>query len=360
MRYFLPVYRLAERQVGGSARYQLVLRPEGSVWLLEVVLAGSRPDGVPDDTRPLAHEVRAHLVYDQPVADCGSAERWLELASRQTDEGCVCALSIASLAVRDEVFHALTREDAHPRLLIGRIANVAVRASTAVPQREVLDLLALSPNATWAGARLTDPSGNSVDDQTLPFSGSDGDARGFVILSDDMPMEDGTRRRCLRTHPMWVDNGTIKGWHPDVRLPAGAVFEAEVGFVYGAVYTDGVEFIVFEHHFQDDGRRVWNQVLRHHKRYTGGLEAVQVDLARFGGQQVGIELRVDAGASSGQDWAAWVGPRIVRAEPPPPEPRYVLDTLELSQPNLLPGASDPTCIRTCSRASAGSGRARPR
>ncbi len=178
------------------------------------------------------------------------------------------------------------------------------------PSQTTVDLTRLSPSARWAGARLTDPSGNSRDDEVLPFNGNDGDARGFVRLGP-LTLEDGQQATALWTHPMWVEQGTIKGWHPEVELPSGARFEALVGFRGGARHTDGVRFLVFEHHDEPDGRGVWNPVVDVHKGYSGSLLPVHADLSHLAGRRVGIELRVDAGPSSDQDWAVWVGPRIV-------------------------------------------------
>jgi thiol-activated cytolysin len=168
----------------------------------------------------------------------------------------------------------------------------------------------LSANARWEGAQLIDAH-NGRDAVQLPWMGSDGDSRGFVRL-DVITLEDGRTVKALRTHPKWVDNGTIKGWHPSVQLPPNAVFEADIGFVFGAQNTDGVTFQVWEHHNQG-GRTVWNQIISVRKGYTGSLQRVRADLSHLAGQQVSIELRVDAGPSAGQDWAAWTNVRIFSA-----------------------------------------------
>ena len=180
------------------------------------------------------------------------------------------------------------------------------------------NLAALSPSARWEGSRLTDASGNATDGAALPWMGDPGDSRGFARY-DSVQLEDGRTAPALRTHPKWVEQGTIKGWHQGFRLPPHAVFEAEVGFVAGAVHTDGATFVVFEHHLEGDQPR-WNPIVQVHKAYSGQLERVRADLSHLAGQQVGIELRVDAGPSPGQDWAAWVEPRIVVAPPPPSPP----------------------------------------
>lgn len=139
--------------------------------------------------------------------------------------------------------------------------------------------------------------------------GSPSDDNGFVRL-DEITLENGETTTALRTHPKWVSNGRIKGWHPWVELPQNVKFEADVGFVEGAKNTDGVTFQVWEHH-KEGGSTVWNKIADLHKDYTGNLEHMEADLSHLAGQEVGIELRVDAGESSGEDWAAWTNVQIV-------------------------------------------------
>ncbi|WP_129337074.1 hypothetical protein [Cellulomonas endophytica] len=180
------------------------------------------------------------------------------------------------------------------------------------PGGTVLALTEMSPAARWAGAQLTDAGGNVQDEVDLVFGGGDGDENGFARL-EPLALEDGRTTTALWTHPKWVPEGTVKGWHPDTVLPPGARFEAEVGFRLGAVHTDGVRFLVIEHHTRDDGARERNPVVDVHKAYTGSLQPVAADLSHLAGRAVGLELRVDAGPSSGQDWAVWVDPRVVGA-----------------------------------------------
>ena len=95
-------------------------------------------------------------------------------------------------------------------------------------------------------------------------------------------------------------------------LTGPAAFEADVGFYTGATGTDGVTFWVWEHH-KEAGQEVWNPIIQLPKKYTGKLAPIRASLNHLVGKEVGIELRVDAGDSSGQDWAVWVRPRIVFA-----------------------------------------------
>lgn len=171
----------------------------------------------------------------------------------------------------------------------------------------VIDLLPLAAEAHWETAQLLEDGHNGRDVTTIQFQSSSGGSGSANLGTRDL--EDGTSRYVLRTHPKWTENGTIKGWLPWVVLPQNAVFEAEVGFMTGAGNSDGVTFWVWEHHMKD-GREVWNPLAHVPKQYDGRLIPLRLDLSHLAGQSVSIELRVDAGDSSGQDWAVWVAPRI--------------------------------------------------
>jgi len=86
-------------------------------------------------------------------------------------------------------------------------------------------------------------------------------------------------------------------------IPANAEFQARVGFLQGATGTDGVTFEVLW-----QGRTLAQ--LR--KLYDRSLKEIKIDLSPYAGQQGEMVRRVKAGSSSGQDWAVWVEPRIVR------------------------------------------------
>lgn len=177
----------------------------------------------------------------------------------------------------------------------------------------LIELSELAHAAQWSSGELVDAD-NTKNGAQLPWQGSDGDSRGFVRLTT-MYMEDGRAYQTLRTHPKWVAKGTIKGHFPWKVLPKNARFEAKVGFVSGAKHTDGVTFQVWEHHYDDAAKRtVWNKIINRYKAYDGKLTTISASLAHLQGKNVRIELRVDAGASSGQDWAAWVEPRILGDE----------------------------------------------
>ena len=172
--------------------------------------------------------------------------------------------------------------------------------------------------ARWASGQLVD-SDNTIDNTGLPWMGPDNDSNGFVRLDNGVVMEDGKTYQALRTHPKWVNNGTIKGWLPWVQQKGTGTFKATVGFLNGAAGTDGVMFQVWIH-FHVSGVENWEPVIRQQKGYSGQMLDITADLSKWADQEISIELRVDAGPSSGRDWAAWINPRIEMAIPKVPGP----------------------------------------
>lgn len=174
-------------------------------------------------------------------------------------------------------------------------------------------LLNYVSTARWASGQLVDAD-NTTNNTALSWMGSDSDSNGFVRLDNAVVMEDKQTYRALRTHPKWVNNGTIKGWLPWVQLNGTGTFKASVGFLNGALGTDGVTFQVWVH-FHIGGVEKWVPAIQQHKNYTGQLQEISADLSKWPNQAISIELRVDAGPSSGKDWAAWINPRIEIAVP---------------------------------------------
>jgi hypothetical protein len=173
--------------------------------------------------------------------------------------------------------------------------------------RTSLHLFSLANEAQWASSRLVD-SDNTTDDTRLSWGGKPPDpTSGFAGPTSDQ-LEDGSMPHLtIHTHPRWVPHGTIKGWMPWRRIGQRPMFRTKVGFIRGA--GGEVTFQVWAHH-RVAGREVWNKSAQLTKRADGVLRELAVDLGHLAGQEVQIELRVDAGESSGQDWAVWVDPQI--------------------------------------------------
>jgi len=171
-----------------------------------------------------------------------------------------------------------------------------------------MDLLDLAAHATWTTGKLAADGHSVIGLQTIAFGGTDTDRNGFV-RRQTLLGEDDVSHDALWTHPRWTGRGTIKGFLPAQELPAGAVFAASVGFRKGASATDGVRFSVWAH-YESQGGEHWTRVVDLPKRPTGALVEVRADLSWLAGRSCRLELRVDAGKTSSQDWAIWVAPRI--------------------------------------------------
>ena len=170
----------------------------------------------------------------------------------------------------------------------------------------VINITDLAPSANWSAAQIL-ADGSLASQQVLPWMGSDGSDTGFVRF-DPVIMEDGNSYNALRTHPMWCNFGTIKGLF-SINLPGNGLFKSTIGFLSGAANSDGVTFIV-NIHTTNNGINNIDNVITKNKRYSGTLINISADLSKWAGQDIMLELEVDAGASSGQDWAAWINPTI--------------------------------------------------
>jgi hypothetical protein len=163
------------------------------------------------------------------------------------------------------------------------------------------DFVAQASSASWSSA-----AGN------LPFPGSDADARGFALYRDNWRLEDNkTWTRVLETHPQWVSNGWIMGMYPQLTVPANAELKVTVGFIKGATGSDGV---IFEVKFQEfrgltQAPQVY-PILSHTATYDGKLDLLTANLGSVAGRTGNFVLYVNAGQSSGRDWAVWAEAKI--------------------------------------------------
>lgn len=166
------------------------------------------------------------------------------------------------------------------------------------------DFIAQASSASWGSGA-----------GSLPFPGSDSDSRGFACYRDNWQLEDNsTRVRVLETHPQWVSNGWIMGRYPQLTVPSEAELRVTVGFLKGATGTDGV---TFEVQFEEGQNR--QTILSCPATYDGTLNSVTQSLSSLAGRTGRFILYVNAGQSSGQDWAAWAEAKIEVAAPALPD-----------------------------------------
>lgn len=159
------------------------------------------------------------------------------------------------------------------------------------------DFIEQAISATWRNGIGTD----------LGFGIEQND--GFAIYRFNQKLDDGNiYTKVLETHPQWVSNGSIQGTYFTMTVPAGAKFKAKVGFLDGATGTDGA---LFRLTWRESGSPVTVSLGGKHVTYGGSLDTIDVDLASYAGKSGQFGLKVEAGPSSGQDWAAWAEAKII-------------------------------------------------
>ena len=172
------------------------------------------------------------------------------------------------------------------------------QGSLGYAQSTAYDFISQAHTAVWRSA-----SGD------LPFPGKDTDERGFALLKQGAKMEDGsTPPIVLETHPNWNPNGWISGTYANITIPANSDLFVNVGFLNGAQESDGVSYFVKI--TSPNAKPV--TLLNIGKTYNGKLSQMSASLADYAGKTVDIELRVNAGSSSGKDWAGWVEAKILQ------------------------------------------------
>lgn len=165
--------------------------------------------------------------------------------------------------------------------------------------------------ARWESSTI-DANSNALPNTTtkLKFGKSFGEA-GITVVKNAV-MENGKNYRVLHMHPRWSKNGTIKGWFPPiVSFPEDASLSGKIGFIKpnGTPGTDGARFMIYAHYYVN-GKKYLEPILDSYKNYTERLMPFRIDLKKYAGKKVFFELRVDAGESAGQDWAAWVDTKV--------------------------------------------------
>ncbi len=148
----------------------------------------------------------------------------------------------------------------------------------------------------------------------LDCPGSDGDADGFVIKLDNPKLETGLEAgaMAIETHPEWVDDGYIQGEYPAIAIENGFRFRARVGCLHkegGSACN--VKFLL---KYSADGG-AWTDLGPADgwlETYDNSVRTLDIDLSSLAGKNVKFLFQVSANGSSGQDWALWINPRIIK------------------------------------------------
>lgn len=140
--------------------------------------------------------------------------------------------------------------------------------------------------------------------EQLRFPGRANDEQGFVLYQNYCRLMDGRiYPRVLETHPQWIRYGRIIGTFSNIMFPGDAKsITSKVGFIDGAHGSDGVWFFI---DFKDKTTRKTIHLGKMLVTYSNQLVDFQVDISNIVGKAGDLTIGVDAGDSSGQDWAVW-------------------------------------------------------
>jgi hypothetical protein len=143
----------------------------------------------------------------------------------------------------------------------------------------------------------------------LPCPGGTGDAGGFVIRADNPTLQNNStiNRVALETHPQWVDDGVISGRYPGLDVKAGYKFRTTLGCLKGGA---GCNY-KYQLTYRADGGPL-TLLTQGTMKYADAPVELDVDLSFLAGKNVVFSLVAMANGSSGQDWAIWAYPRIVK------------------------------------------------
>jgi hypothetical protein len=132
---------------------------------------------------------------------------------------------------------------------------------------------------------------------------------GFVQFVDMPRLEDGVTydEPAILTYPDTGRSGYMVGRYPGFVVEEGDHFRASIGCQYGAENCD-VRYTlrIVRNGEGHDRLGMWHEV------YEGLYYPVDVDLSDFAGQEVEIVLSVIAVDDTGENYALWLDPRIVR------------------------------------------------
>lgn len=147
---------------------------------------------------------------------------------------------------------------------------------------------------------------------TLQCPGTNGDAKGFVLISSTSKLESGVidPRPGLLTFPQGVQDGYIKGSFPPFRVQSGDRFRSVISCEGGATSC----YVTFRVEYQTGSDPI--KILdprRLAEKHEGQFNTIDVDLSWLAGKDVKFILTVFATGPAIGDRALWVGPQIYRA-----------------------------------------------
>jgi hypothetical protein len=148
----------------------------------------------------------------------------------------------------------------------------------------------------------------------IPCPGTDGDAKGFVLVTNPSKLETGTNdpRTGILTFPQNQNNGYIQGIYPSYLVKAGDKFRATIGCENGATSC----YVVFRLDYSVSGsssiQTFWAFVEKFDTP-SGNVYNADIDLTPLAGQNLKFILTVLSTGPATGDRALWAGPIIFNA-----------------------------------------------
>ena len=181
----------------------------------------------------------------------------------------------------------------------------------------------------------------------LPCPGTNGDAKGFVLISNPSKLETGANdtRTGLITFPQNINNGYIQGIYPSYQVKSGDKFRATIGCEAGATSC----YVVFRLDYSESGTSSIVTYWAFVEKFEGKVYNADIDLSSLVGKNVKFILTVLSTGSAAGDRALWVAPIIYNgASSPVPATATFTPTATLgptATPTTGPSAT-PTATNT--------------
>jgi hypothetical protein len=149
----------------------------------------------------------------------------------------------------------------------------------------------------------------------LPCPGTNGDAKGFVLITNPSKLETGATdsRTGLLTFPQNINNGYIQGIYPSYLVKSGDKFRATIGCEAGATSCQ----VVFRLDYSESGT---SSIITHWafvEKLEGQVYNADIDLSALVGKNIKFVLTVLSSGSPVGDRALWVAPIIYNASSSP-------------------------------------------
>lgn len=146
-------------------------------------------------------------------------------------------------------------------------------------------------------------------DEDIPCPSEENFTQGFIQGLDSAEMEDGNIyvEPTILTYPNSGRGGYMVGRFPDLLIEEGDRFKATIGCQLGAEACD----VRYTLRVAIKGEGL-DKLGQWHEVYEGLVYPIEVDLSQYAGKEVGIVLSVIAAYDTGENFALWADPRIVR------------------------------------------------